>query len=106
MKQNPTRFRAFASLSMHDPQQAADELTRCVKELGFVGALVNDNQRHEDGKSIIFYDGPCVRQCLRGLTAQRMGCLLEDVRGPRRAVLPAPDRAQGLHRALASAHWS
>jgi len=58
MKQNPTRFRAFASLSMHDPKEAADELTRCVKELGFVGALVNDNQRAQDGQSIIFYDGP------------------------------------------------
>ena len=34
---NPTRFAAFAALSMHDPQQAADELTRCMtKKQGFV----------------------------------------------------------------------
>lgn len=44
---------------MHNPQQAADELTRCVKKLGFVGALVNDNQRSgPGGDTPIFYDGP------------------------------------------------
>ena len=32
---------AFAALPMQDPEAAAAELTRCVKELGFVGALVN-----------------------------------------------------------------
>lgn len=44
---------------MHDPQQAADELRRCVKELGFKGALVNDTQRAgADGDDMIFYDQP------------------------------------------------
>src|SRR6478609_2733470 len=37
----PDRFRGFAALAMQDPNEAAHELTRCVKELGFVGALVN-----------------------------------------------------------------
>jgi len=36
-----TRYRAMAALPMQDPQAAAAELERCVKELGFVGALVN-----------------------------------------------------------------
>lgn len=27
---------------MHDPTEAAAELRRCVKQLGFCGALVND----------------------------------------------------------------
>ncbi|PWY98633.1 amidohydrolase 2 [Testicularia cyperi] len=45
VQQNPKRFSAFASLSMHDPKEASSELRRCVKELGFVGALVNDIQR-------------------------------------------------------------
>ena len=37
----PDRFAGFAALPMQDPDEAARELTRCVKELGFVGALVN-----------------------------------------------------------------
>src|SRR5262249_12651280 len=37
----PDRFRGFAALAMQDPEEAAHEVTRCVKELGFVGALVN-----------------------------------------------------------------
>lgn len=44
---------------MHDPKEAAEELTRCVKQLGFKGALVNDTQRAgEEGDDMIFYDGP------------------------------------------------
>ncbi|HLB30613.1 MAG TPA: amidohydrolase family protein, partial [Gammaproteobacteria bacterium] len=35
---HPRRFGAFAALPMQDPDAAAAELTRCVKELGFKGA--------------------------------------------------------------------
>ena len=38
---NPTRFAAFASLALQDPQSAADELRRCVGEYGFRGAMVH-----------------------------------------------------------------
>src|SRR5580704_10354368 len=37
----PARFAGFASLPMQSPDAAAKELTRAVKELGFVGAMVN-----------------------------------------------------------------
>ncbi len=37
----PSRFAAFAMLPTQSPQDAADELERCVTKLGFVGALVN-----------------------------------------------------------------
>src|SRR5690242_11400502 len=37
----PDRFQGFAALAMQDPDEAARELTRCVKEFDFVGALVN-----------------------------------------------------------------
>jgi 2,3-dihydroxybenzoate decarboxylase len=40
---HPDRFRGFAALPMPDPQAAAAELARCVRELGFCGALVNDH---------------------------------------------------------------
>jgi uncharacterized protein len=36
----PDRFRGFATLPLYDPAVAADELRRCVNELGFVGALI------------------------------------------------------------------
>jgi predicted TIM-barrel fold metal-dependent hydrolase len=40
ISQHPTRFRGFATIPLHDPAAAADEMRRCVKELGFVGTLV------------------------------------------------------------------
>ena len=56
---NPQRFTAFAALSMHSPQAAADELKRAVLELGLKGALVNDFQSAgEDGETMIHYDQP------------------------------------------------
>ena len=38
--EHPDRFMGFATLPMADPEAAADELERCVKELGFCGALL------------------------------------------------------------------
>jgi len=52
---NPKRFATFCSLSMHDPEQASAELTRCVHEHGMVGAMLNDFQNEHDGKPI-YYD--------------------------------------------------
>jgi len=46
---NP-RFAALAVLPMAQPSEAAKELRRCVRELGFVGALVDN---HADGR---YYD--------------------------------------------------
>lgn len=40
ISENPTRFKGFATLPLHDPTAAAAELRRCVDELGFVGALI------------------------------------------------------------------
>ncbi|WP_123023172.1 amidohydrolase family protein [Mycolicibacterium stellerae] len=40
ISQHPTRFRGFATIPLHDPVAAADEMRRCVNELGFVGTLV------------------------------------------------------------------
>lgn len=45
------RFAGFAVLPMGDPASAAQELTRCVREFGFVGALIDN---HIGGK---YYDG-------------------------------------------------
>lgn len=58
--QAPTRFAGLASVSMHDPVQAGQELRRCFTELeGFVGCIVNDYQSAgEDGNTMLFYDQP------------------------------------------------
>lgn len=40
IEQHPTRFRGMATLPMADPEAAAEELERSVKELGFVGTLL------------------------------------------------------------------
>jgi predicted TIM-barrel fold metal-dependent hydrolase len=37
IKQHPDRFLGFAALAPKRPREAADELERCVKDLGFVG---------------------------------------------------------------------
>lgn len=41
--ERPERFGGFAHLALQDPRAAADELERCVTELGFQGALINGN---------------------------------------------------------------
>jgi predicted TIM-barrel fold metal-dependent hydrolase len=46
----PTKFAGFATLPMQDPAAACDELRRCVTELKFVGALIDNTC---EGK---FYD--------------------------------------------------
>jgi predicted TIM-barrel fold metal-dependent hydrolase len=53
---HPDRFAAFAALPMQDPEAAADELERCVRELGFKGALVNGYSNI--GSKIAYYDEP------------------------------------------------
>ena len=49
---NPDRFAAFATVSLHEPEKAAQEFERCVRKLGFKGALVNGTN---DG---LFLDHP------------------------------------------------
>jgi predicted TIM-barrel fold metal-dependent hydrolase len=52
IRQHPDRFAGFAVLPMAEPTAAAEELRRCVTELGFKGALIDNHTT--DGK---YYDG-------------------------------------------------
>lgn len=47
IQKHPTRFAGFAALPTADPQAAADELERCVKHLGFKGAMIHSHQQGE-----------------------------------------------------------
>lgn len=39
ISEHPERFLGFATLPLYEPASAAEELRRCVGDLGFVGAL-------------------------------------------------------------------
>ena len=58
ISKRPDRFAGFAALPMQDPDEATRELTRCVKELGFVGALVNGFSQAGSADSALYYDLP------------------------------------------------
>ena len=56
VRKRPDRFQALAALPMQDPDLATRELQRCVKELGFKGALVNGFSQVNDPDTIVYYD--------------------------------------------------
>ena len=61
VEKRPDRFGAFAALAMQDPDGAAHELERCVKELRFAGALVNGFSELDGAASALYYDLPQYR---------------------------------------------
>ena len=60
VRKRPARFAGFAALPMQDPEAAIAELTRCIKELGFVGALVNGFSQIGTPDNVTYYDAPAV----------------------------------------------
>jgi len=58
VRKRPDRFAGFAALPMQDPDAAGRELERCIKELKFVGALVNGFSETGDSKQLLYYDLP------------------------------------------------
>jgi predicted TIM-barrel fold metal-dependent hydrolase len=57
----PERFQALAALPLQDPDMAIEELQRCVKQLGFKGALVNGFSQIGTAHSAVYYDLPQYR---------------------------------------------
>ena len=55
---NPRRFQAFAALPLQDPEAAALELSRCVQQLGFRGALVNGFSQVDNPNTAVYLDEP------------------------------------------------
>ncbi len=55
---NPKRFQAFAALPLQDPDLAARELERCVKDFGFRGALTNGFSQAGTPDTCLYYDLP------------------------------------------------
>ena len=52
IQKRPDRYSGFAHLAMQDAVAAVDELTRCMRELGFCGAMING---HTNG---LYLDDP------------------------------------------------
>ena len=57
----PDRFQGLAALPLQDPELASAELTRCIRELGFVGALANGFSQVEGDDTLLYYDLPQYR---------------------------------------------
>jgi 2,3-dihydroxybenzoate decarboxylase len=58
MARHPDRYAGFAVVPLQDPEAAADELERCVKQLGFKGALVNGYSNITNENTIEYTDEP------------------------------------------------
>lgn len=58
VRKRPDRFQAIAALPMQDPDLAAREMERAVKDLGFRGALVNGFSQAHEADSMLMYDLP------------------------------------------------
>src|SRR6266403_4891352 len=56
VQRRPQRFRGLAALPMQNPDLATRELVRCVRELGFCGALVNGFSQIDDNAAAVYYD--------------------------------------------------
>ncbi len=66
VRSHPDHFAAFATLPLLEPEAAAQELQRCVKDLGFAGAMLNGTV---DGA---FLDDPRFTPVWEA--AQELGC--------------------------------
>jgi hypothetical protein len=71
----PNRFAGLAAVPLQDPEAAVRELTRCVKDLGFKGVLVN---------------GFSQSQTATLLRPAALSAILAGGRAAKRAVLSAP----------------
>ena len=100
MARHPDRYGGLAALPMQDPDAASAELTRCVKELGFRGAMVNGFTQKDVPDSAIYYDIPEYRTFWATVSELGVPFYLH----PRMQI---PSRAQNYegHPWLMSAPW-
>ena len=71
VQKRPDRLQGLAALPMQDPDAATRELERCVRDLGFRGALVNGFSQVDDPSNATYYDLPQYRPFWA--EAERMG---------------------------------
>jgi 2,3-dihydroxybenzoate decarboxylase len=98
---HPTRFAALAALPMQVPDAAAEEARRCVRELGFCGALVNGFSQLGDGQTAIYYDLPQYAGFWAALEELRVPFYLHP-----RNPLPGQQQIYEGHRWLLGPTWA
>ncbi|HVY58427.1 MAG TPA: amidohydrolase family protein [Xanthobacteraceae bacterium] len=91
IQKHPDRYSGFAHLALQDPRSAADELERCVRDLGFCGAMINGHTtgRYLDDRS---FDPFWER-------AEALGALIYLHPADPVAPIPALEGHKGLRRA-------
>ena len=91
VEKRPDRYSGFAHLPMQDPQAAADELERCLRELKFCGAMING---HTNGQ---YLDHPALYPFWERAEALQATIYIH----PADPVTPSPalDGHDGLRRA-------
>jgi 2,3-dihydroxybenzoate decarboxylase len=55
---HPDRYAGFAAVPLQNPEAAADELERCVTQLGFKGVMVNGYSNIDDENTAEYTDEP------------------------------------------------
>ncbi|MTI31401.1 amidohydrolase family protein [Xanthovirga aplysinae] len=96
----PQHYGGMATLPLHNPDMASEELIRCVKELGFKGIMVNGFQQIVHPDHVKFYDFPEYRSFWATVSELEVPFYLH----PR---MPIPSRSQNYdgHPWLMSAPW-
>ena len=97
---HPSRFGAFAAIALQDPEAASRELTRCVKELGFKGCLVNGFTQRHTADSAHYLDEPEFREFWKTLEELDVPLYLH----PRMQIPSRSENYEG-HPWLRSAPW-
>jgi 2,3-dihydroxybenzoate decarboxylase len=91
IRKQPKRYAGLAHLAVQDAKAAADELERCVRELGFSGAMING---HTNG---LYLDDPSVYPLWE--RAEELGVVLYIHPADPVTQMPALDGYRGLKRA-------
>jgi len=91
IQKQPDRYSGFAHLPMQDAKEAADELERCVTQLGFCGAMING---HTNGQ---YLDHPSLSPFWE--RAEALGTLIYIHPTDPVAVAPVLEGHNGLRRA-------
>lgn len=88
---HPDRYRGFAHVAVQDAKAAADELERCMRDLGFCGAMING---HTNG---MYLDHPSIYPFWE--RAEALGALIYLHPGDPVTPMPALEGYRGLKRA-------
>jgi len=97
----PDRFQGLAALAMQDPDAAIKELERCVRQLGFKGALVNGFSQLNDPDNAVYYDLPQYRPFWAAVERLDVPFYLHP-----RSPLPRDARLYAGHPWLMGAAWA